>query len=404
MNFNYKVDNDVLFIFPQGRLDTAASTEFDVAVEEISKANPHSGLVLDASEIEYIASSGLRSVLKLAKTEKNFRIENVVPSVYSVFEMTGFSKIINITKGLRKIDLEKCERIGFGGNGAVYRVSEDEIVKVNFNPETYAGLDMELTKAKEAFLLGIPTAISFDLVDCGEGKKGVVYETIKSRTLGETIQSNPELMEELTVKYVEQLNLLHSTRSENPIFGSAKDNYRSQVENASKFLTPEEGEMLKMVLDALPDESDTLVHCDAHPKNIMIQNGEMLWIDMEQISYGHPIYDLISIAVVLNGMMTDEMMIGIAGMDNATVARLKECFIRKYFKTEDPEMIAKFGKMLDALRLIRAIFAIGFTSSNTEKYRPAIIEMARNVFFPNIQNIVGGVKYLISIIDNIHKV
>ena len=71
MNFNYKVDNDVLFVFPQGRLDTAASTEFDAAVEEISKANPHSGLVLDASEIEYIASSGLRSVLKLAKTEKN---------------------------------------------------------------------------------------------------------------------------------------------------------------------------------------------------------------------------------------------------------------------------------------------------------------------------------------------
>ena len=135
----------------------------------------------------------------------------------------------------------------------------------------------------------------------------------------------------------------------------------------------------------------------------MIQNGEMLWIDMEQISYGHPIYDLISIAVVLNGMRTDEMMIGIAGMDNATVARLKGCFIRKYFKTEDPEMIERYGKMLDALRLIRAIFAIGFTSSNTEQYRPAIIDMARKVFFPNIQNIVGGVKYLISVIDNLYR-
>ena len=156
---------------------------------------------------------------------------------------------------------------------------------------------------------------------------------------------------------------------------------------------------MKLILEALP-EGDRLVHCDAHPKNIMIQNGEMLWIDMEQISYGHPIYDLISIAVVLNGMRTDEMMIGIAGMDNATVARLKECFIRKYFKTEDPEMIAKFGKMLDALRLIRAVFAIGFTSSNTEKYRDAIIDMARKVFFPNTQNIAGGVKYLVSVIDN----
>ena len=403
MKYNYKLDADVLTFSLVGRLDTAASVEFEAEFARICSENPHSTLVLDASELEYIASSGLRTVLKMAKVEKAFRIENVIPVVYSVFEMTGISKIINISKALRKIDLEKCERIGFGGNGAVYRVSEDEIVKVNFNPETYAGLDMELTKAKEAFLLGIPTAISFDMVDCGNGRRGVVYETIKSRSLGETIQSNPERLEELTMKYVAQLNQLHSTRSENPVFGSAKDNYRSQVENASKFLTPEEGEMLKMVLDALPDNSDTLVHCDAHPKNIMIQNDEMFWIDMEQISYGHPIYDLISIAVVLNGMRTDEMIINIAGMDNATVARMKECFIRKYFRTEDPEMIGKFGKMLDALRLIRAIFAIGFTSSNTEQYRPAIIDMARKVFFPNIQNIVGGVKYLINVIDNIYK-
>ena len=400
MNYSYKIENEVLTVALDGRMDTDASVKFDAEFAVICKENPHATLVLDASELQYIASSGLRTVLKMAKSGKNFRIENVVPAVYGVFEMTGFSKIMNISKALRKIDLTKCEKIGFGGNGAVYRVSEDEIVKVNFNPETYAGLDMELTKAKEAFLLGIPTAISFDLVDCGDGKKGVVYETIKSRTLGETIQNNPDRMEELTEKYVQQLNLLHSTRSENPIFGSAKDNYRNQVENASKFLTPEEGEMLKMVLDALPEDSETLVHCDAHPKNIMIQNDEMLWIDMEQISYGHPIYDLISIAVVLNGMRTDEMIMNIAGMDNATVARLKDCFIRKYFKTEDPEMIARFGKMLDALRLIRAIFAIGFTSSNTEQYRPAIIAMARQHFFPNIQNIVGGVKYLVSVVDN----
>ena len=135
----------------------------------------------------------------------------------------------------------------------------------------------------------------------------------------------------------------------------------------------------------------------------MIQNGEMLWIDMEQISYGHPIYDLISIAVVLNGMRTDEMILAIAGMDNATVARLKECFVRKYFKTDDPEMILRFSKIIDALRLIRAIFSLGFTTSNTVQFRDAIVGMARQVFFPNIQNIVGGVRYMVSVIDNIHK-
>ena len=395
MDYSFKVNNDVLVVSLQGRLDTEASAKFETEFAEISKENPHGCLVMDASELNYIASSGLRIMLKLVKTEMNFRLENVCPDVYNVFEMTGFSKIIHITKALRKIDLEKCEKIGAGGNGAVYRLSEDEIVKVNYNPDTYENLDKELAKAKEAFLLGIPTAISFDLVDCGEGRKGVVYEIIKSSTLGETIQKDPSRMEVLTEKYIEQLHLLHSIHTDNPVFGSAKVSYCKQVEDASKYLTEEEGELMKFILEALP-EGDRLVHCDAHPKNIMIQNGEMLWIDMEGMSVGHPIYDLISIAVILNGMRTDEMTIGICGMDNATVKLFKDCFIRKYFKTEDPEMIQKYGGMLDGLRLIRAVFAIGFTSENTEKYRPAIIEMARQYFFPNIQKIIGGIKFLVN--------
>ena len=395
MNYSYKLDNEVLKVSLEGRLDTEASAKFETEFAEISKSNPHGSLVIDASNLEYIASSGLRIMLKLVKTEKNFKIENVIPAVYSVFEVTGFSKIINMSKALRKIDLSTCEKVGAGGNGAVYRVSEDEIVKVNFNPDTYEDLDKELAKAKEAFFLGIPTAISFDLVDCGEGRRGVVYETIKNSTLGESIQKDPSCMEELTDKYIEQLNLLHSTHTDNPVFGSAKDSYRKQVEAASKFLTEEEGQLLNLILEALP-EGDRLVHGDAHPKNIMIQNGEMLWIDMEGMSVGHPIYDLISIAVILNGMRTDEMSVGICGMDNTVVKSFKDCFIRKYFKTEDPEMIQKYGGMLDGLRLIRAVFAIGFTSENTEKFRPAIIEMARQYFFPNIQKIAGGIKFLVS--------
>lgn len=395
MNFNYNLDNGVLTVSLDGRMDTEAAVKFEAELAEICENNPHESMVFDAEKLLYVASSGLRTILKMAKTEKNFSVENVSPAVYSVFEMTGFSRIIKIRKALRKIDLEKCEKIGFGGNGAVYRVSEDEIVKVNYNPATYAALDLELAKAKEAFLLGIPTAISFDLVDCGEGKRGVVYETIKSRTLGESIQSNPELMEELTERYVEQLNTLHSVHTDNPVFGNAKDNYRIQVENASKFLTEEEGKMLEQILAALP-EGDRLVHCDAHPKNIMIQNGDMLWIDMEGMATGHPVYDLISIAAVLNGMRTDEMSLGICGMDNQTVLKFKDCFIRKYFKTEDPEAVQRYSSMIDALRLIRAVFAIGFTSKNTEEYRPAIIAMARQVFFPNIQKIAGGVQYLVN--------
>ena len=397
MKYSYKLDNEVLTVTLDGRLDTEAASKFEAELNAIRTENAHTSMVVDASGLEYVASSGLRIILKLVKSEKNFKLENVCAAVYEVFEVTGFSKIIQMTKALRKVDLSKCEKIGAGGNGAVYRISEDEIVKVNFNPDTYETLEEELAKAKEAFFLGVPTAISFDMVDCGEGKKGVVYEIIKSSNLGENIQKDPSRMEELTEKYIEQINLLHSIHTDNPVYGSAKDSYRKQVEAASKYLTEEEGELLNLILEALP-EGDRLVHGDAHPKNIMIQNGEMLWIDMEGMSVGHPIYDLISIAVILNGMRTDEMSVGICGMDNTVVKVFKDCFIRKYFKTEDPEMIQKYGGMLDGLRLIRAVFAIGFTSENTEKFRPAIIDMARQYFFPNVQKIIGGIKFLVNTI------
>ena len=396
MEYRLNLDNGILTLSLDGRLDTEAAVKFDAELAEITKNNPHDSVVLDAENLEYVASSGLRTILKMVKTEKNFSIVNVSDSVYSVFEMTGFSRIMNIRKALRKIDLEKCERIGFGGNGAVYRISEDEIVKVNYNPTSFDELDKELTKAKEAFLLGIPTAISFDMVDCGEGRRGVVYETIKSVTLGESIQNAPERMEELTEAYIEQLNRLHSVHTDNPVFGSAKECYRKQVEEASKHLTEEEGKMLEKILAELP-EGDRLVHCDAHPKNIMIQNGEMLWIDMEGMSAGHPIYDLISIAAVLNGVRNDDKMtMDICGMDVATVLKFRKCFIRKYFKTEDPEAIQRYDSMIEALRLIRAVFAIGFTSKHTAQVRPMIIQVARQSFFPNLDKIIGGVKYLVN--------
>ena len=110
MNYTYELTNDVLFVSLEGRLDTETSAKFEVAIAEICKENVHGSLVLDASKLEYIASSGLRIMLKMVKTEKNFRIVNVSPMVYNVFDVTGFSKIIIITKALRKIDLEKCER------------------------------------------------------------------------------------------------------------------------------------------------------------------------------------------------------------------------------------------------------------------------------------------------------
>ena len=82
----------------EGELDTAAAQE----VEEILKPlNEDSGkdIVIDCTDLEYIASSGLRillSILKNAQSKGNSVVlRNVNNEVKDVFRLTGFINIFN---------------------------------------------------------------------------------------------------------------------------------------------------------------------------------------------------------------------------------------------------------------------------------------------------------------------
>lgn len=385
---------DTLRLFLQGRLDTESIVKIEEDILQCCQEQPHQRLVLDASELQYIASSGLRSMLKIAKIEKDFSIVNVSPMVYNVFEMTGFTKIINIKKALRRILLDDCEMIGSGARGAVYRISEDEIVKVNYNPEEEVNLQRELIKAKTAFLLGVATAISFDIVDCGDGRKGVVYETIKSKSLGEIIQQQPERLEELTAKYVAQLKALHSIKTDNAVFDPAKEVLAEQLQNAAQYLSEDEVAKLQRILDAIP-EGNSLIHSDAHPKNIMMQGEDMCWIDMEMMGIGHPIYDLFSIAAIIKISSSNEAIsLQLSGMNLENLRRFGSCFIRHYFNTEDESEIALYHQHLENMRLVRRVFATGLNTPMAHKSRPMMLESMRSCFFPYIDQMIESVLFL----------
>ena len=82
-----------------GRLDTVTSAEFERTLVPHFSAQGLE-LVLDCREMEYISSAGLRVVLTAHKniTAKGgrFIIRNINKEVHSVFDMTGFSRILTI--------------------------------------------------------------------------------------------------------------------------------------------------------------------------------------------------------------------------------------------------------------------------------------------------------------------
>jgi anti-anti-sigma factor len=93
-----QIDNQVM-VSIEGRLDTVTSSEFEKTVSPYF-TTPAIELVLDCAAMEYISSAGLRVVLMAHKsiTAKGgkFIIRNLNNEVRSVFDMTGFSRILTI--------------------------------------------------------------------------------------------------------------------------------------------------------------------------------------------------------------------------------------------------------------------------------------------------------------------
>lgn len=79
-----------------GELDTAAAIEMESALQPLYESKGRD-IIIDCSELEYIASSGLRillSVLKKAKADgSKVILKNVNTVIREVFELTGFVKI-----------------------------------------------------------------------------------------------------------------------------------------------------------------------------------------------------------------------------------------------------------------------------------------------------------------------
>ena len=285
-----------------GRLDTLTSLEANKVINEklstLSCQPSDASVIFDASRLEYISSSGLRILLSLAKRYKNFKVTDVQPQVYGVLETTRFTAIMTVERAMRLLSVEGCRLIGVGGVGKVYRLDGDTIIKVFREGTTMDEVQKEIKLSKEAFVLGMPTAISFDIVKVAPMSKGkpecygLVYELLKAQTLSTYLKRHPNQLDDCARKYANLFLLLHDIQvSEHGNFPSALENERKQVEHIRRYFPEEKIKMLLSILDKIP-AGNRLLHMDLQTKNAMMQEDELMLIDMGEVGYGHPLLDL----------------------------------------------------------------------------------------------------------------
>ena len=80
---------------------------------------------------------------------------------------------------MKEYSLDKMTFIAKGGAGSIYRINDEQIIKI-YNNISVKKLEERKHWARELFKAGVPTAISFETVVVGD-KYGIIFELFHSK-------------------------------------------------------------------------------------------------------------------------------------------------------------------------------------------------------------------------------
>ena len=356
-----------------GRVDSTNAHEVEEAIMEIVSPNPGMPVVLDAEKLDYISSAGLRVVLRVKKTHPDMTITGVSSDVYEILDMTGFTEMMKVEKAYRVVSVEGCEEIGRGANGTIYRIDRDNVVKVYNNADALADIQHEREVAKIALILGIPTAISYDVVKVGESY-GSVFELLNARSFSKILAKEPDKLDWCVKEYVDMLKKIHGTLVPAGKLPDMRETALSWAAFMKEHLPEAAGEKLCALMEAVPHD-DHMIHGDYHTKNLELQGDEVLLIDMDTLAVGHPVFELASMYNAFIGFSEydHEIIKSFQGFDFETAQTFWNKVLAAYLDTEDEARIREVedkARVVGYTRLVRRAIRRG--GLDNEKSRAEI--------------------------------
>ena len=346
-----------LTIYLSGHIDTANAPEIEKEILDISSSTPHDTLIIDMADLTYISSVGLRIMLKLKKSEKDMKIVNVSSEVYEIFDMTGFTEIIQIEKAYRNLTVDGCEKIGEGANGKVYRINKDTILKVYENgASSLEDIKRERELARAAFVLGVPTAISYDVVKVDGKYFGSVFELIDAKSLANLLVSGEISLEKAAEVSTDLLKIIHSKEITNDTIPSAKNNAKEWITYIKYYIPDNEYAKLLSLIDEVP-ECKNMIHGDYHIKNIMLQDNESILIDMDTMSTGSPLFEFVSMyyTYMLSSEYNHDDAINFFGIPRSSTEYLWNTIMKLYYSDKSDEYVESVKEKAMLLTYVRGL-------------------------------------------------
>ncbi len=389
-NITGKTADGVLTAYLSGHIDSANAANLESALNELCDNQSCTNVIVDAEKLSYISSAGLRVLLRLRKRFAEMKVINVSPEVYEVFDITGFTEIMQIEKAYRSLTVEGCEVIGQGANGKVYRLDPDTIIKVYMNPDCLEDIHRERELARKAFVLGIPTAIPYDVVKV-DGTYGSVFELLNAKSFSKLIKANPENIMEYISAYTDLLKKIHATEVGEGELPDMNEVAIGWVNDLKPQLPQEQWSKLFALVSAIP-HSLGMLHGDYHTKNLMMQNDEVLLIDMDTLAAGNPIYEfafMYNAYIGFEETLPKERVGEFLGLNYEYVHTIWDEVIKLYFGTDDEKRLREITEKAMVIAYTRILRRTLKRSPDTDEGKATIENCRKKLaeILPKIDNL-----------------
>lgn len=334
------------------------NTEYEQEVYTVVGNQPVDHLILDANNTKYISSAGLRSLLNFKNKYGIVEVINASTEVYDIFEMTGFTNTISVTKRLREVSIEGCPCIGKGAHGAVYRLAPDTIVKVYYDEHTTLDdIKNERELSKKAFVMGLPTAIALDIVKVND-LYGTVFELLDASSVSKYINESQENTDLFIDKAVDILKRIHKVVVDDGSLPDMKQLSYGYLDKSKALLDDETYQRIRALIDSVP-ATMTLLHGDFHLKNQLMVGSDLMLVDMDTLSIGNPIFEMASICNCYYeyGILDPRSVESFLDISAEKAKYIWEQLSRKYYDDLNDE---EYAYMCNKIRVIGCMRALHF--------------------------------------------
>ena len=272
----------------------------------------------------------------------------------------------------REVSVDGCKALGHGAKGDVYRYDDELVIKVFNQKNTYRDVEQEIAMSRKAFVLGLPTAISFGIVSVGE-QYGAMYELLDSDTISSFIARAPGKVDQYAAMMADLAREIHSIEvAEEDGFPDVSGRILGYIDGGIGREDEALAERCRKLFETI-GTSDTLVHGDFHTGNVFLQNGEPLLIDLDRISRGHPMVEISDLYYfyVLLGEDDPSVVEDFMGFPYETAKQFFSTFMKRYLETEEEDRLREVtekASLLGCTRMIRKIRKKG-TLSESDRER-----------------------------------